>query len=136
MSYNLQRLLIFPRGTLLSFCCLLYLLASHSTPNAIMGGPINQTSWLERPQLDREEAEEPLIFVLTSDSAIAGTPTIISREGLPGGEREPIYLHTCYFIALLLSFLVASQSMVVGFPQARIENISCLEANKKDCKGE
>uniref|UniRef100_A0A2N9GHC5 Uncharacterized protein n=1 Tax=Fagus sylvatica TaxID=28930 RepID=A0A2N9GHC5_FAGSY len=86
MSYNLQRLFIFPRGTLLSFCCLLYLLASHSTPNAIMGGPINQTSWLERPQLDREEAEEPLIFVLTSDSAIAGTPTIISREGLPGGE--------------------------------------------------
>lgn len=62
-----------------------------------MGGPINQTSWLERPQLDREEAEEPLIFVLTSDSAIAGTPTIISREGLPGGEREPIYLHSLLF---------------------------------------
>lgn len=38
------------------------------------------------PQLDREEAEEPLIFVLTSDSAIAGTPTIISREG--GDQRE------------------------------------------------
>lgn len=44
-----------------------------------MGGPKNQTSWLERPQLDREEAA--LIFVLTSDSAIAGTPTIISIEG-------------------------------------------------------
>jgi len=83
-----------------------------------MGGPINQTSWLERPQLDREEAEEPLIFVLTSDSAIAGTPTIISREGLPGGEREPIYLHTCY--SLLLSFLVASQSMgLCGLPPSK-----------------